>query len=601
MDPERVGLFGNRFGNGENWEIPKKLGAGLLALTAGLLVLGTLTGLSTGIQIGKSFQRNTNSEDTTPAAIQPVENIFSTDPRIQFLLHNQLPSGLPLAYLVDPPDFFETQPPSLVSSWHQKHKDKVGVAGPPECGGAIATMEQWDAYDMQTEKMLVATGCVIYDAAVGSIALAKGGYHDAAAAFFWQVLEPGHTAGIMNIRGTTPCKGRMAFGECTDDKGQGGCGLCYGDAVNSSGMTAPFRNALFFRLIGDYWAYEGTTHALCPHLKRNWVWVDWKPVLGDNAWAQLLGPTQVLWLRKRGNPKLITPFAPELKLAIDFIGTLKLLRAGDTGGLYFCPRNTYYAIIKVDIGSQVSSENCASTLAGLKALRYLLLRINQPKRYATVLADIESLIAGILKFLKAAFLPSKGHFRTGGKYDPRKGTLIWEDEVFALDCQSWVGSVLGADVIDDWFGKGTTVKMWEETKKVAGYAPQSNGFVKGVGYSKNDEAQVLSGEWTFGAANFLKIIATDSSYPADVKRRLLAEAEYMVKAIRDEITHEYTVNNHKAQAILYANKRYFIPPELGGWNANPLPSRASTAWGVLWDANHNPLHLLGKFSAKYDL
>jgi len=40
---------------------------------------------------------------------------------------NQLPSGLPLAYLVDPPDFFETQPPSLVSSWHQKHKDKVGV------------------------------------------------------------------------------------------------------------------------------------------------------------------------------------------------------------------------------------------------------------------------------------------------------------------------------------------------------------------------------------------------------------------------------------------------------------------------------------------
>ena len=33
------------------------------------------------------------------------------------------------------------------------------------------------------------------------------GYHDAAASFFWTVLEPGHTAGIMNIRGTAPCKG----------------------------------------------------------------------------------------------------------------------------------------------------------------------------------------------------------------------------------------------------------------------------------------------------------------------------------------------------------------------------------------------------------
>lgn len=36
-------------------------------------------------------------------------------------------------------------------------------------------MKQWDDYDLQTEKMLVATGCVIYDAAVGSIALAVGG------------------------------------------------------------------------------------------------------------------------------------------------------------------------------------------------------------------------------------------------------------------------------------------------------------------------------------------------------------------------------------------------------------------------------------------
>lgn len=278
-----------------------------------------------------------------------------------------------------------------------------------------------------------------------------------------------------------------------------------------------------------------------------------------------------------------------------------MLRAGDTGGIYFCPRNTYYGSVGADIGSQVSSENSASTLAGLKALRYLLLRMNKPKRYAPVLADIDALIEGIHKFLKAAYLPSKGHFRTGGSYDPRKGTFTWEDEVFALDCQSWVGSVLGADVIDNWFGKGTTIKLWEKTKKIAGYAPQPNGFVKGVGYSKNDDIQIMSGEWTFGAANFLKIIASDSSYQPDIKKKLLAEAEFMVKAIRDEITHEYTINGHKVQAILYASKRYFIPPELGGWNANPLPSRASTAWGVLWDANYNPLHLLGKFTSKYDL
>eukprot|EP00667_Euglena_gracilis_P005940 EG_transcript_5980 len=601
MYEERSGLLDGIFRN-ERWELSRSVGVGLMALVAGLLALCTLAGLSAGVQLGKSFQRNANSEDSfNGGAVTTADSPFSTDPRVQFLLHNHLQSGLPLAYHVHPPDFFETQPAGLVSSYHQKHNDKVGVPTPPECGGGIATMKQWDDYDLQTEKMLVATGCVIYDAAVGSIALAVGGFHDAAASFFWQVLEPGHTAGIMNIRGTAPCKGRQAFGECEDKKGHGSCGLCYGDSGNFSGMTAPYRNAMFFRLIGDYWAYEGTTHALCPELKRNWVWVDWKPVLGDNAWAQLLGPTQVLWLRKRGNPKMITPFAPELKLAIDFIGSLKLLRAGDTGGLYFCPRNTYYGSVGADIGSQVSSENVASTLAGLKALRYLLLRINQPKRYAPVLADIDSLIEGLMKFLKAAFSVQKGHFRTGGKYDPRKGTFVWDEDIFALDCQSWVGSVLGSDLIDQWFGKGTLIKIWEETKKVAGYAPQPNGFVKGVGYTKNDDVQVMSGEWTFGAANLLKIVASDSSYPSDVKKKLLAEADFMVKAIRDEITHEYVINNHKVQAILYANKRYFIPPELGGWNANPLPSRASTAWGVLWDANYNPLHLLGKFTAKYDL
>lgn len=47
--------------------------------------------------------------------------------------------------------------------------------GPPECGHQFADGEAWDKYDLQSEKMLVSTGCVIYDAAVGSIALAVGG------------------------------------------------------------------------------------------------------------------------------------------------------------------------------------------------------------------------------------------------------------------------------------------------------------------------------------------------------------------------------------------------------------------------------------------
>jgi len=40
------------------------------------------------------------------------------------------------------------------------------------------------------------------------------------------------------------------------------------------------------------------------------------------------------------------------------------------------------------------------------------------------------------------------------------------------------------------FGKGTTIAVWEKTKKIAGYSPQPNGFVKGVGYAQNDKSQV---------------------------------------------------------------------------------------------------------------
>jgi|EP00670_Eutreptiella_braarudii_P006034 hypothetical protein len=594
---ERSGLLSedNPGGRQQSYTFTRNVLTGVLALVVSLCVFLSLAGFSVGVHVGKAFSSQTPSEDGDTSGFVPSDSPFSKDLRLQWLLKNRLPSGLPLAYQVTPDDYFEALPDD------KKPKGNKGKMGPPECGHQYASGEAWDKYELQTEKMLVSTGCVIYDAAVGSIALAVGGYHDAAGMFFWSVLEPGHTAGIMNIRGNAPCKGREAFGECQDPEGTGACGLCYGDSANKSGMTAGFKNALTFRLIGDYWAYEGTTHELCPNLKRNWVWVDWKPVLGDNAWAMLLGPVHTLWLRKGGNPKLITPYAPELKLAMDFLGAVKLLRAGDTGGMYFCPRNTYYGSVGADIGGQISTENSASTLAGLKAFRYLLLKMNKPKRYAAVLADLNSLIEGILKYLKAAFLPAAGHFRTGGGYDPKTGTLKWEDEVFAVDCQSWVGSVLGADQIDTWFGKGTTLKMWEKTKSIAGYAKQSNGFVKGVGYSHNDESQVMSGEWTYGAANFLKIVATDSSYSSDVKKKLMAEAEFMVKAIKDEMQKDYTLNGQKVQAIQYANKRYLIPPELGGWWANPIPSRASTSWGVLWDANYNPLHLLGHFSSKYDM
>ena len=200
---ERSGLLSedNPGGRQQSYTFTRNVLTGVLALVVSLCVFLSLAGFSVGVHVGKAFSSQTPSEDGDTSGFVPSDSPFSKDLRLQWLLKNRLPSGLPLAYQVTPDDYFEALPDD------KKPKGNKGKMGPPECGHQYASGEAWDKYELQTEKMLVSTGCVIYDAAVGSIALAVGGYHDAAGMFFWSVLEPGHTAGIMNIRGNAPCKG----------------------------------------------------------------------------------------------------------------------------------------------------------------------------------------------------------------------------------------------------------------------------------------------------------------------------------------------------------------------------------------------------------
>eukprot|EP00996_Jenningsia_fusiforme_P004439 NODE_525_length_2141_cov_123.910612_g483_i0.p1 GENE.NODE_525_length_2141_cov_123.910612_g483_i0~~NODE_525_length_2141_cov_123.910612_g483_i0.p1 ORF type:complete len:579 (-),score=123.32 NODE_525_length_2141_cov_123.910612_g483_i0:296-2032(-) len=568
-------------------------------IVAGAFALGLLIGVVLFGSIGSSSSPTLSGgfsgegDETARAGNRPVANGYT-----EWLIQMTSPWGLPLSYQVEPADYFKKIPENL------RPEDVTEDKASPECGMKIVPKQTWDAYEFQTEQMLVSTGCAIYDAAVGSIALAASGLHDAAQEFFWEVLLPGHTGGIMSIRGTTPCKGIIAFGQCEEPRMDGACGLCYGDGIDGEWQTPPFHRAWFFRLIGDWWAYENTTNVLCPEMKRMWTWPDWKPTLGDNAWAALLGPAQVVWLRNEvlnpGHPERISRVSAELRLGLDFVESLKAMRAGDSGGIYFAPRNTYYGYMKADVGSHVSTENSASLLAGLKAFRHVLQKINHPQ-HKKALADIEELAAGLQRFLKGAYDPNVGYFRVGAQYDPRKKKLTWApSDLFAVDCQSWVGSVLGSTQIDEWFGDGTAAKVWEKTKSIGGYGKQPNGMVKGVGYSENKEAQVFSGEWSYGAANWLKIMATESKYSASVKQRLAEEAEFIAKSIKDELGRSSMVRNRNVTGILYANKRYLIPPQLGGWYANSIPSRASTAWAALWDRGYNPLHLSGRHISTYE-
>lgn len=121
------------------------------------------------------------------------------------------------------------------------------------------------------------------------------------------------------------------FSNCNDLTLKGKCGFCYGSGSNAQRTLDP-QHAWLFRTISDYWAYESmiivnfffyyllyyprflvpliqlinflifhflldTVDLRCPERNLNWIWNDYKPVLGENAWANMIGPLQVALLR----------------------------------------------------------------------------------------------------------------------------------------------------------------------------------------------------------------------------------------------------------------------------------------------------------------
>jgi len=163
---------------------------------------------------------------------------------------------------------------------------------------------------------------------------------------------------------------------------------------------------------------------------------------------------------------------------------------------------------------------------------------------------------------------------------------------FAVDCQTWTLGVLGPKLVDSWFGVGTSAKIWNTAKQLGGYNYITwANTVDGMGFSVNTDDQVFSGEWSFGTINMLRVLAkgTGNSSFTD-------EASNIRDNISEQLTQTITVNNQPLTAVVYANKRYWIP---FGWWANPLLATSSTGWAVMVDSNYNPFYLGGQYLTEY--
>eukprot|EP01062_Namystynia_karyoxenos_P046672 TRINITY_DN3502_c0_g1_i1.p1 TRINITY_DN3502_c0_g1~~TRINITY_DN3502_c0_g1_i1.p1 ORF type:complete len:787 (+),score=207.98 TRINITY_DN3502_c0_g1_i1:77-2362(+) len=496
-------------------------------------------------------------------------------------------SKMPLSYMVYPKDYFDKVPDS-----EKKHDYKNATFSYP-CNKRWVQPAQMEKYEFQTETYLTSLGLNIYDGAVWCIAQSLLGNTGAPQSYIDNVLVQHKTAQFNDIRGDAKCGGDLYSGGCKDPTQSGACGFCYGDNL----VTLDKDHAFFFRMIGDYYGLQGTVDQRCPDLGHEWTWNDYKPVLGENAWANYLGPLTVSYIAGGKSPSAVSGSA--MTLATNLLVGLRSMRVGDLGGYFYSPHNAYFRS-NMNAGSTVSIENQASLLAGLKAFRWVL--ASKGSSYHDLWCEVDDMIAGLEKFILSAWNPTKKFFRQGGTYDPKTKTFQWvqgDSPEFAVDCQTWVSTVLGPELIDKKFGKGTSADLWKLVKQRAGYGKQASGLVKGVGYTDNSlQGEVYSGEWTFGAINWLRVLANYQGYSSDVRSELATEATYMRQCIEDELTVSTPVQKGTTNrpSVLYADKRYYIP---FGWWANRLPATASTGWAVAVDKNWNPFMLNGEYTSTY--
>jgi hypothetical protein len=134
----------------------------------------------------------------------------------------------------------------------------------------------------------------------------------------------------------------------------------YGDAHR----WLPEENALFFRTLCElYTDYDPLLYSLIGAAAPQVIWSDWKPVVGENAWCDYIGPLQAAWLGWGGR---IGWTDAAMKLASDVLPAIEALQS-PIGAVYHVPSGVYGKS-----PNEISNENNFSLYAGLRMFRRIL-------------------------------------------------------------------------------------------------------------------------------------------------------------------------------------------------------------------------------------
>jgi hypothetical protein len=482
----------------------------------------------------------------------------------EFVLHlrpygeNGSPEGrLPVSFFVEP------------SYWQRLDAQDRCIAG--------TATEFW-------QRLVVSYGLNLYCAACRQIALATTGREDAirAAVQHTKVLLDGRAGEAETLRGWSNKTG----------------GWRYGDERKS--LASQDGSAFFFGTICErYHLTDPRTGASCfpPELGgAPFFWNSFDPFLGENTWAALIGPLQVAYLLQSSGAAL-APECDEVRLARSLVPACLAMQSPN-GGVYARPASWGHSQERL-----ISNETNLTLYAGLTMLKQMMLEIPQLSQQ---MVEVDKLRHGLLRYFRrhlygnvdgelrlhacGAFLD--GVFRPGM-------TANGQPARFAADVHIWGMSILGVAEIDALHGRGTCFRLWETVKRHTGFYPKANlsTLLSGIGFSSGPNGEpihdVCSPEWTFGAINMCRVLATEYDpagphHDAELASRLRDDEQSMLEGVSMfEMSPQTTF---QSRAFPYVNR---IADTGFGWQALPVPSLCATAWAMLIQNCFNPFRLGG--------
>lgn len=211
---------------------------------------------------------------------------------------------------------------------------------------------------MQIERVMMLQGTNIYDAAVWQIALALGAREGLLGRQEAGELIQGQLDRLRKVASRAEPQFTYGHDEARIKNAQYAYGLRF--LAPAFMLPDPFRDT-------PYAGWIDTPPSFQDRFDKHISWMDWKPITGENAWANLLGPLQATFLLHGADVHQIPEDDPALQHALESLWPLQRMQSA-LGAFYYACNGALGNQGEEIEKNTVIVENNVSLLAALQVL-----------------------------------------------------------------------------------------------------------------------------------------------------------------------------------------------------------------------------------------